>query len=65
MVYHLRGRAVCKNNIETPMESTDQAVLGAMERDVLRVEVLETSLWKAMNALRPADGIVDQRARTA
>jgi len=47
------------------MESTDQAVLGAMERDVLRVEVLETSLWKAMNALRPADGIVDQRARTA
>ncbi len=43
MVYHLRGRTVCKNNLEVPMESTDKAVLTAVERDVLRVEVLETS----------------------
>jgi hypothetical protein len=37
MVYHLRGRAVCKNNLEVPMDSTDHAVLQAVERDVLRV----------------------------
>jgi site-specific DNA recombinase len=53
VVYHQRGRAICKNNLETPMETTDQAVLAAIERDVLRVEVLETSLYKALELARP------------
>jgi site-specific DNA recombinase len=63
MVYHLRGRAVCKNNLEVPMESTDEAVLGAVERDVLRIEVLETSLAKAMDVLRPGTEVLEARGR--
>jgi site-specific DNA recombinase len=54
VVYHQRGRAVCKNNLEVRMDDTDQAVLGAIQHDLLRVEVLETSLAKALDALRPA-----------
>jgi hypothetical protein len=63
MVYHLRGRAVCKNNLEIPMETTDGAVIAAVERDVLRVEVLETSLAKALDLLRPGDDILEGRAQ--
>jgi site-specific DNA recombinase len=63
MVYHLRGRAVCKNNLEVPMEATDLAVLDAVEHDVLRVEVLETALAKALDALQPSADLLDDRAR--
>jgi hypothetical protein len=45
------------------MESTDQAVLDSVEHDVLRVEILETSLWKALQALRPGTEILDGRGR--
>jgi site-specific DNA recombinase len=53
--YHVRGRAVCKNGLEANMVRADEAVLHAVERDVLRVEVLETSLWKAMRSLQGDD----------
>jgi site-specific DNA recombinase len=53
--YHTRGRMVCKNGLEANMARADRAVLDAVERDVLRVEVLETSLYKAMEMLRPRD----------
>jgi hypothetical protein len=64
VVYHQRGRAVCKNNLEVRMDDTDRAVLGAVEHDLLRVEVLETSLAKAMAALQPpADNDHTRRLR--
>jgi hypothetical protein len=53
MTYHQRGRAVCGNNLEVPLEAADQAVLVAVEHDLLRVEVLETALAKALDLLRP------------
>jgi DNA invertase Pin-like site-specific DNA recombinase len=53
MVYHLRGRGICKNNLESPMPDTDAAVLAAVERDLLRVQVLVTALAKALDMLRP------------
>lgn len=60
--YHVRGRAVCKNGLEANMMIADQAVLDAVEHDVLRVEVLETGLWKAMEMLRPrADATGQER----
>jgi hypothetical protein len=62
VVYHQRGRAVCKNNLEVPMESANRAVLAAVEHDVLRVEVLETSLAKALDTLRPRADVLDERA---
>jgi hypothetical protein len=61
MVYHLRGRAICKNNLESPMETTDEAVLDSIESDVLRVEVLETSLAKALDILQPGDHVIESR----
>jgi hypothetical protein len=54
--YHTRGRVACKNGRFIHMGDADAAVLGAVERDVLRVEVLETALSKAWDALQaPAD----------
>ena len=57
--YHTRGRVVCANNLEVPLEATDHAVLTAVEHDVLRVEVLETALSKAMEPLQPAREVGD------
>lgn len=59
MVYHLRGRGICKNNLESPMEETDQAVLDAVAHDLLRVEVLETALAKALDLLRPGADVLE------
>ena len=70
--HHVRGRAVCKNGLEANTVRADAAVLDAVERDVLRVEVLETSLWKAMRGLQgdngsgpevPARGLAAELAR--
>jgi hypothetical protein len=53
---------ICTNNLTVPLPQADQAVLDALERDLLRVEVLETSLAKAWEALRAAPA--RQRARS-
>jgi len=52
MTRHLRGEAVCSNRLEVRLEDADQAVLTAIERDVLNVAVLETALNKAISAAR-------------
>jgi site-specific DNA recombinase len=56
-----RGRAVCPNTLEVPLGAADQAVLAAVERDVLCVEVLETALAKALGALEPQADAGDGR----
>lgn len=61
--YHLRGRAICENNLEVPLGATDEAVLDAIEHDLLRVEVLETALAKALDLLRPSPDVLDGRAQ--
>jgi hypothetical protein len=58
-----RGAAICTNNLEVPLDDTDHAVLSAIEYDLLRVEGLETSLAKALEALQ-APGDPAQRAAT-
>jgi hypothetical protein len=64
MAYHTRGRVVCPNNLEVPLVAADRAVLAALERDLLRVEVLETSLAKALDLMRPDTArLGDQRER--
>lgn len=62
VVNHQRGVAICKNSLKASMDDTDEAVLAAVEHDVLRVEVLETSLAKALEALRPAPPRARERA---
>ena len=46
-----RGKAVCANRLRAPMEAADRAVLSAVERDLLRPEVLEEALREAVRVL--------------
>ena len=62
MAYHTRGRVVCKNGLEVPLEATERAVLAAVEHDLLRIEILETSLAKALDLLRPAPDVAEGRS---
>ncbi len=57
MTRHLRGDVICGNALEVPLEAADDAVFSAVEHDVLRVEILEMALFKALSALEtPTDG---------
>jgi hypothetical protein len=58
MVRKQRGQAVCPNTLEVPLDATETAVLKAIEHDILRVEVLETVLAKAMAALQPSPDVL-------
>src|SRR6267143_4228248 len=51
--HHQRGRTVCVNGLEAPMEATDHAVLASIERDLLRREVVERAIEFAIEELRP------------
>ncbi len=53
--YHQRGRTICKNSLTVPLADAEEAVLAAVERDVLNVAVLETSLYKALAASQAPD----------
>ena len=53
---------VCTNGLEANMANADHAVLGAVEHDLLRVDVLETALQKAMEMLlRPQKNMTKGR----
>ena len=51
--HHQRGRTVCVNGLEAPMEATDYAVLASIERDLLRPEVVERAIEFATDEMRP------------
>jgi hypothetical protein len=69
VLHHQRGGAICGDSLAVPLESVDQAVLAAVERDVLNVAVLETSLYKAIATLEapahegPSGALHDELAR--
>lgn len=52
---HLRGSAACDNGLRVHAEDADAAVLAAVEGQLLRVEVVETAMHKAL-ALLAQDG---------
>ena len=60
--YHLRGRAVCKNNVELPMDAADTLVLDTLEADVLHPAVVEHAVAQALASLRGDDTNHDQQA---
>jgi site-specific DNA recombinase len=60
MTRHLRGDAICKNGLEVRLADAEEAVLTAVEHDVLRVEVLETSLYKAVATLQAPPAFEDR-----
>ena len=62
--YHReRGNAVCTNRVVAPIEIADRSVLTALERDVMRVEVVETALAEALDTLRPSGSELAERRR--
>jgi hypothetical protein len=65
---HLRGKAACANGLEVLLADTDAAVLAAVEHDLLRPEVIETALHKALATLdaeRSQDGAAPLRQELA
>jgi DNA invertase Pin-like site-specific DNA recombinase len=60
--FHLRGRTVCTNSLEIPMELADQAVLGVIEREILQPDIVESVVERALELLQPA-GAGDARRR--
>ena len=53
--HHQRGRAVCGNALEAPMEDADRAVLAEISSKFLRVEVVDAVVAGSLEALLPAD----------
>jgi len=60
MTRHLRGDTICRNALEVRLADAEDAVLVAVERDVLNVAVLETSLYKAITARQAPTGHEDR-----
>ena len=56
-----RGNTVCGNRLHAPMEVADWAVLSAIERDLLRPEVVEEALREAIRELQLSNGDVARR----
>jgi hypothetical protein len=56
MTRHLRGQAMCDNRLEVRLDDTDAAVLTAVERHLLLVEVVETAMLKALAEFEAQDG---------
>ena len=52
-VCHKKGKTVCSNNLAVPLALTDQAVLAAIEEQVLQPGVVEAAIEQALEKLRP------------
>jgi site-specific DNA recombinase len=62
--YHRdRGNAVCANGLVAPVEIADPEVLTAIERNVMRVPVVDAALEEALDALRPTAVDMTDRQR--
>ena len=54
--YHDRGRTVCPNGADVPMEDADLMVLEAVLDDVLTPDLVDAAVTEALRLLQPADG---------
>jgi hypothetical protein len=54
--YHMRGRHVCSNRNEPPMEDTNAAMLTAVGEQVLSPEMLEAAIDRATERLMMPPG---------
>src|SRR5881296_4239092 len=59
--HHQRGRTVCVNGLEAPMDTADHAVLASVEHDLLRPEIVERAIELAIDELRPDGDTLNQR----
>ncbi len=49
--YHLRGRSVCSNHLELPMEAAHDLMLDAVEQDILAPDVVDAAIAEAVALL--------------
>ena len=49
--YHRRGKSICANSLTVPMAATDDAVLSVVEDAILRPEVVEAVIERAVEQL--------------
>ena len=61
--YHDRGRTVCSNGADVPMEDANLMVLEAVLDDVLTPDLVEEAVTEAMRMLQPEDGGEGQLAQ--
>ncbi len=61
--YNLRGRAVCTNNMELPLEEANASVLRQIERDVLHPDVVMEAVRQAVERLRPSQGELEAKRK--
>jgi hypothetical protein len=59
--YHERGRSVCTNGLTVPVEVADEAVLTAIEHNLLRPHIVAAALESAVSILSREDGGVTSR----
>ena len=59
--HHQRGRSVCENGLEVPMVATDHEVLSTIETRVLHPAVVDATIRKVLDALRPSADTRDAR----
>jgi site-specific DNA recombinase len=60
--YHFRGTSVCANSMEMRLEDADNAVLRALERELLDPEIIEKAMRRALDAARPEQSIESRRS---
>ena len=53
--YHDRGRTVCPNGADVPMEDADLMVLEAVLDDVLTPDLVDEAVTEAVRILQPED----------
>ena len=58
--HHKRGPSVCANALKVPMATANAAILTAIEHDVLRPEVVDAALARAVEALLPKAEVLDR-----
>jgi site-specific DNA recombinase len=60
--HHLRGSTVCPGGLVLPMEPTNRAILGTIEREVLHPDVVQRAIRQALGQLNaPADTAVPRQ----
>ncbi len=61
MTHHLRGKAVCANSSVIPMALVDDAVLAAINRDVLAPVVVRRAIRMTFALIAPLQTALDER----
>ena len=59
--FHHRGRAVCTNSLEMRLQDADEAILTALERNLLDLGVLEEAMSRALEVAAAGQPDLDAR----